>query len=110
MKLRISRALHARARQCASEVEATLSEFVARCYSHAQRGNLAGVAFPPALTLATRSDTVVITIPNTLGNPPEIRTALARGVIFAESRRPPPFETDLIPGRDYTISQDKTKW
>lgn len=104
MKLRVSKELHERARACADCIEIRLAEFARRAVLHDSRGTFADVVAPSKLLSATRESSTVITIAD-LGEPDVVRLALARGVLYAESRNPRPFRTDLREGIDYLVER-----
>lgn len=106
-KLRINRALHARALLCAEAIAEPLTEFIRCCVVNHSRGALAGVAVPEDMLSATREG-VVISFPDpSPGDPPElIRRAIAAGTLYAESRRAAPFKTDLVCGKHYLVEEE----
>lgn len=99
--MRLAKALHERASTCADTVEASLAEYVARCSKHEAKGTFAGVALDAALLSATRGASTVITIPDGLGRPADIRRALALAVAWCEARKPPEFTPP--PGLKYRV-------
>ena len=101
-RLRITRALHDRAKICADAIHEPLTEFVRCCLIQQRKGTFAAVVNDTELQ-STTDPTAVITIQATDLEPPEIRRAIANGVMYSEARMPSPFKTHLVAGRDYFI-------
>jgi hypothetical protein len=103
VKLRINRALHDRARACADLIGVPLSEFARLSLKKYMKGDLNHVAVASNLLNATSKTSTVITLDGIAGPPDVVRCVIASAVIFAESRRPKPFQTDLLEGVDYIV-------
>ena len=102
MKIRIEKALLERVRTCADEVDASLcswSGLAMRCW---RQGTLPRVAVSEKGKIATRK-AVVCTLPGPQGQADDMRAALAAAVAWCEARRPKPFRTSLVAGRDYVV-------
>lgn len=106
MKLRLNRELHERAADCAQAIGEPLSEYVRCCVIAWKKRKLKGVAVPAELVSATRQESTVITIGDSGLTPHNTRRAIAAATVDAESKRPAPFGTDLIAGRDYIIGEE----
>lgn len=103
MKIRIEKTLLDRARICADEVDATLSQWAGLALRQYRAGALPRVAAPEKRQTATRGGSVVCTLPGMPDEADAMRTALAAAVAYCEARRPPPFKTPLVAGRDYIV-------
>ena len=106
MKIRIERDLLNRARSCADDIGTSLSDWSGRALRLYRRGQFAGVANAEMRGVATRSGSVVCSLPGDAGEADEMRAALAACVAYCEARRPPPFATPLVAGRDYIIAKE----
>ena len=106
MKIRIERELLSRARACADDVGASLSDWSGRALRLYRREHFAGVATAETRGVATRAGSVVCSLPGDAGEADEMRAALAACVAYCEARRPPPFVTELVAGRDYIIAKE----
>jgi hypothetical protein len=106
MKIRIEKALLVRARVCADEVDATLSKWANLAIRHYRDGKLDRVAAELKSKNATRSGSVVCTLPGTQDEADDMRAALESAVQYCESKRPPAFKTDLVAGRDYVVVKE----
>ena len=104
LKLRITRELHARAKDCADMIDVPLSEFARRCEKHYLSGKLQSVAISDNLISAT-TEKAVVSLNMTHLDADTARRALAAGVIYAEGRNPKPFRTNLE-GVDYLIERE----
>ena len=103
-KVRMSRDLYDRASRCASDVDESVSRWIALCMrpKNLHRAYAAGVAVPDEMISATRG-CVVATVDGEHGDHALLRLCVAMVVIFCESRRLPPFECSLREGVDYFV-------
>lgn len=109
--VRLSMPLYQRAMTCARLVEVGVAEYARICCVHERRGTFRGIDAPsPALVSAPRKPSMVVVVEPGLGTPAEIRLALARGVLYAESRRQPAYVPPGQPGKDYVICQKEGQW
>jgi len=108
MKLRIEKQLLDRARLCADEVDTTLSNWATRALRHYHDGKVKRVAIPEKRKNATRTGSVVCTLPGDQSQADEMRAALEAAVIHCEKVRVPPVKISLVAGRDYVVA--KGEW
>ena len=105
MKIRIERNLLERVRTCADEVDAPVFKWAGLALRQYQSGQLTRVATGDESRNATRAGSVVCTLPGEPDQADEMRAALLSAVTYCEARRPPPFKTPLVAGRDYVVSK-----
>ena len=100
-KVRMSRDLYDRASRCASDVDESVSRWIALCMrpKNLHRAYAAGVAVPDEMISATRG-CVVATVDGEHGDHALLRLCVAMVVLFCELRRLPPFECGLREGVD----------
>ena len=98
MKLRIEKSLLTRARTCADEVDMPLSKWASLALRYYRDGKISRVATSKKSGNATRSGSVVCTLPGDQGESGDMRTALEAAVAWFEKRRPAPFKTDMVEG------------
>ena len=103
MKIRIERNLLERVRTCADEVDAPVFRWAALALRQWKAGQLPCVAASEESKNATRAGSVVCTLPGEPDQADEMRAALTAAVAYCEARRPPPFKTPLVAGRDYVV-------
>jgi len=103
MKLRIEKSLLTRARTCADEVDMPLSKWATLALRHWRDGKVGRVATMKKHGNATRTGSVVCTLPGGQGESGDMRTALESAVVWCEKLRPKPFKTNLVEGRDYIV-------
>ena len=109
MKLRINNELYARLQGCAEAIGEPVSEFARLAVVNLAKGKTKRVAVPMKLMTATRKESTVMTITSTIveeKHPMDVRLAIAKAVIFAESRAIPHFNTNLIEGHDFIINKE----
>lgn len=109
--VRLTIDLYQRAMACAQAVEVGVAEYARICCVHDRRGTFARIdAPPPALVSAPEKQSMVIVVERGLGTPAEIRLALSKGVLYAESRRQPAYVPPGRPGKDYVICEKEGAW
>ena len=103
-KVRMSRDLYDRAARCASDVDESVSRWIALCIrsKNLHRAYAAGVAVSDEMLSATRG-CVVATVDGEHGDHALLRLCVAMVVLFCESWRLPPFECGLREGVDYFV-------
>lgn len=106
MKIRIEKDLLERARICAQEVDATLSDWAGRALRMFRAGKLGRVAKTKTRKGATRAS-VVATLPGEPKDADDMRAALLAAVLYCEARRPAPFTTHLREGQDYLVEEQE---
>ena len=106
-KVRMNRDLYERAARCASDVDESVSRWIALCMrpKNLHRAYAAGVAVSDELISATRG-CVVATVDGDHVDHALLRLCVAMVVLFCESRRLPPFECGLREGVDYFVERD----
>ena len=107
MKIRIEKSLLERVRTCSDEVDMPVSRWAALALRQWQARQLRRVAKSRNCRVATRSGSVVCTLPGEPALAKDMRDALAAAVVFCERRRPKPFRTALVAGRDYIVLKER---
>ena len=105
MKIRIERSLYNRAKVCADDVHASLYEWSGGAVMLLRIGRLDSVAIPVQTEVATRKGSIVATLYDAKDEG-ELRTALAKAVVFCEGRNPRRLYTQLKEGVDYIVEKE----
>lgn len=103
-KVRMSRDLYERAARCASDVDETVSRWIALCMKpkNVHLAYAAGVAVSDEMISATRG-CVVATVDGDHEDHALVRLCVAMMVLFCEARRLPPVVCGLREGVDYLV-------
>ena len=110
MKLRVSRELHERLKACAEAIDEPILRFTRVAVLKYVRGDLQSVANDETLCVATRKDSVPITVDKAgqMLVPAKVREAIVRGVLYAEERNPAPVIPDEVKdGVRFIIGSDE---
>lgn len=105
MKIRLDRNLLSRARACAEEIDAPLTDWAGRALRLYRAGKFPRVADNDAGKGATRAS-VVATLPGEQREADEMRQALQAAVAWCEARRLPPLQIPLVEGKDYLVERE----